>query len=343
MQQTDTPMEQPHAQDEQQAPPRNARPLFGIPWGRQLRAFAIVFSLFIHTAIVLFSAIVIVDEPVADAGEGEEISLAVMSESELSEMSEAELSEDSEVIDETTLEESVTVDDVPMMNDEVVLGDAEAQQVSDPIGAGSVSQSSGGLDIGSGGGSASFFGVEASGSRFAYIVDISGSMSESDRIGQLQRALISSIQELLSHTYFAIFPYSNETFALTGEQWRPAREKAKNQYRGYIETLEASGGTNPLPAFHEVFDLSPRPDAIYFMTDGIFDPGRSTADEALTNEEHRIAREIRRLNSGGHEPAAIHCITFGTNKAQKVMKKIARESNGGKYTHVSSSSGGQTP
>ena len=57
-----------------------------------------------------------------------------------------------------------------------------------------------GLIGGGGTGSTTFFGVEARGQRFLYIVDISGSMTTQGRLTILTRNLAESIDALPPHT-----------------------------------------------------------------------------------------------------------------------------------------------
>jgi hypothetical protein len=78
----------------------------------------------------------------------------------------------------------------------------------------------------------------------------------------------------------------------------------------------------PFPAFEVVFSLRPRPDAIYFMTDGQFEPS--------------VAVELARLNVEDRIP--IHCICFVSKEAEALMKKIAEDS-GGTYTYVAGPGG----
>jgi hypothetical protein len=90
-----------------------------------------------------------------------------------------------------------------------------------------------------------------------------------------------------------------------------------------VPLIAAEGATEPLSAFKIVFTLKPKPDAIYFMTDGEFDEG--------------AAAVIARMNAEWKIP--IHCLTFVSREGERVMKKIAADS-GGTYAHVSGPGGG---
>ena len=184
------------------------------------------------------------------------------------------------------------------------------------LGAGDI-----GLDAsigaGDGSGSASFFGAEAQGSRFCYIVDVSGSMALAGKIEALKGELIRSIAALFENADFIVIPYSGGAAPMGGRaEWTQATDPGKASARRDVLALQTGGTTIPLPAFEIAYQLKPRPDAIYFMTDGEF-------DEA-------IAGEIIRLNTA---EIPIHAITLINDDAAPYMRDIARRS-GGTYHHV---------
>lgn len=175
-----------------------------------------------------------------------------------------------------------------------------------------------GVGAGGGGGGASFFGVEAAGNRFAFIVDVSGSMSVGGKIERLRAELSRSVDALLQNSHFIVVPFSTGAAPLAGKAgWTEASDRGKRGTIRAIETLNADGGTNPSPGFQIVFALRPRPDAIYFMTDGEFQP--------------QVALEIAAMNSEAKIP--VHCLCFVSEESSELMKKIARES-GGSFTFV---------
>ena len=182
---------------------------------------------------------------------------------------------------------------------------------------------------GAGGGAASFFGAEARGTRFAYICDISGSMdagvgvSSIKRIDILKTELGKSLDSLLENAYFFVTLFSTDTKPLGGRlEWIQATDAGKQWQRRTVPLIQAEGSTEPVPAFKMVFSLRPKPDAIYFMTDGEF------------NEEYVAL--IARLNAEWRIP--IHCITFVSREGEKIMRKIAADS-GGTYTHFAGPGG----
>lgn len=189
------------------------------------------------------------------------------------------------------------------------LGGAGGGDIGDGLGLG------GG---GGGGGAASFFGVEAQGSRFAYIVDVSGSM-RGEKIAALKIELGESIKAMLEHMSFLVVMFQSEAFPLGDRRrWMEATEAGKRWALEKIAAIEAAGGTQPWPAFEVVLAQKPAPDAIYFMTDGIFD---------------EIVADQLAVRNTGSQKIPIHCITFVDKSAEELMRRIAADS-GGTYAHV---------
>ena len=117
---------------------------------------------------------------------------------------------------------------------------------------------------------------------------------------------------------YLIVLYSGDSWTLGGRaDWKKATDRIKQNTRRLIARINPNGSTNPSPAFMDVFDVRPRPDAIYFMTDGEF--------------PRQVATEVASMNEGNDIP--IHCITFVSRDAEAVMRQIAARS-GGSYTHV---------
>ncbi|MEO0511355.1 MAG: hypothetical protein AAF108_00445 [Planctomycetota bacterium] len=179
----------------------------------------------------------------------------------------------------------------------------------------------GGLDGGGGASGTSFFGLQARGSRFAYVVDTSGSMLD-DRIERLRVELVQSIDALDSNADFYVVRYSNEASALGQmRKWVDATPQGKSWAGRNVRQLRASGGTQPITGFRLIQGLAPKPDAVFFMTDGSFPPSMAT--------------DILRIQQTLDAP--VHCITFGAEDSTGLMRRIASES-GGQYRHVAGGS-----
>ena len=206
--------------------------------------------------------------------------------------------------------------------DNVSGGAGDSGTFGAPGADGSGTGGGGGDGLGGAGGGAKFFGIEARGSRFMYICDVSGSMSEERRISALRTALIESITALSSSSQFSIVIFETEATQLTGPNWVTANPAGKAEARLLINSISPHGGTQPVPGFIKAFAMRPRPDAAYFMTDGQFGEGKEDATIA----------QIVAIASDQAKKCPIHCITLVETSGEKMMKEIARRS-GGKYRH----------
>jgi len=166
---------------------------------------------------------------------------------------------------------------------------------------------------GSGGGGAKFFGVEARGQRFAYIVDVSGSM-DGGKLKILKDQLITSLAAITDTGSYFVVTFSTDMQPLhPAIRWVEASARNKRDSASAVQRLNAVGGTVPNSAFTTVFSIRPRPDAIYFMTDGQFDGS--------------VAPMVAALNRGTLK-VPIHCIGLGDEVGADQLKQIARESGG---------------
>lgn len=200
--------------------------------------------------------------------------------------------------------------------DQLAGGEALSTITGGPSGGGDVA-GDGGIGAGpggagGGGGGTSFFGVEARGDRFAFIIDISGSML-GDRIAELKSQLKGTILELSETSTFIVITFSTQSNVL-GEkvEWTEATQRKKGWALEMISGLNADGNTIPLDAFKLLQGLRPKPDAIFFMTDGGFDPGL-----IAWLEKNNVGPRVK-----------IHCICFEDNQGETVMKEIAQRSHG---------------
>jgi hypothetical protein len=161
-----------------------------------------------------------------------------------------------------------------------------------------------------------FFGIDGYGQSFVYVVDCSGSMNENDKFERARYELLQSIEQLnKDQSYFVIF-YNHQAHPMEGNRLLLATPAHIAETRQWINFVEADGGTNPLPAL--LFALSMHPDAIYFLSDGQFDPG--------TIHEMRVRnRPNNRLKT---RQIPIHTIAFYDRFAAPLMQAIARNSGG---------------
>jgi hypothetical protein len=138
------------------------------------------------------------------------------------------------------------------------------------------------------------------------------------RMNALRRELARSIEGLLENSQFLVVKYSSVS-QIVGpvEGWQEASGNTKRKMRAAIEGLNSEANTVPVPAFNIVFAHRPRPDAIYFMTDGDF----SDEDADAIIDMYKVYK------------SPVHTICLGYQGGEPHMKKIARATKG-PYTFV---------
>ena len=288
-------------------------------WTPRALAAGIVVSLLLHLMIMVIAGQIRFSHaqaggagPLTDA-----VEMAIATDTELAEIEQELLEAEPPPVPDMPTPELASLEMTDEAGGDEATSLIEAADIGAEVGAGDI----GGGDLGaggSGGGAASFFGVEARGTRFAYVVDVSGSMNIAGKIDLLRQELAKSIEALLENAEFLVVLYNSDASPLGGRTaWVEGTPAGKRWARAALAKVSAGGGTNPLPGFEIVFGRRPRPDAIYFMTDGEFDA--------------QVAVDIMRMNSEARIP--IHCITFVNKDAEELMRRIATHS-GGSYHHV---------
>ncbi|HEX4130337.1 MAG TPA: hypothetical protein VHZ24_09855 [Pirellulales bacterium] len=166
-------------------------------------------------------------------------------------------------------------------------------------------------ELRSGGDDASFFGIRASGKKFVFIVDMSGSMSEGGRFRRAIAELKQSLRGLVtSQEYFIIF-FSNLTVPMPAPDMLAATNDNLLATFRWMKYVEPAGGTFPLVAMQKAHDL--KPSAIFLLSDGAFGPEVFNYISSLPTAEsipiHTIALENR---DGEPMMRAISKATHGT-------------------------------
>ncbi|MDP1660927.1 MAG: VWA domain-containing protein [Phycisphaerales bacterium] len=281
-------------------------------------------SLILHSLILTVFAVV----TIASGGGGGRsligapVEVAIVDSAEVVSLNEGPVTADAPGVDE--VKGMVDLAPMPVVNVAGGNGLTDAGDLGGNMGTGLGGAGAGtGIGIGdgsggSGAGGTSFFGVEARGLRFAFVVDVSGSM-DGEKLDYLKRELAKAIDRLGETASFVVLCFDSETRPLIGTtKLLPAIGKNKKSALEAIGALRAGGGTEPMPALSAALRNRPRPDAIYFMTDGLFD---ATVVESLRGE----------LRGGRNVP--VHCISFIDRSSEALMRRIAQMSDGS-YTHV---------
>lgn len=162
--------------------------------------------------------------------------------------------------------------------------------------------------------SANFYGIEANGNDFVFVVDLSGSMHGA-RFRRARGEVSRSIESLEApQRYFVIF-FSDQEWPMPARDLLEATEENLKATRRWVKLAQCQGGTNPLPALLHALDL--RPDAIFLLSDGRFDPGA-----ALDIQQAQLS-----------PPIPIHTIGFASRAGEPMLRAIS-ESCGGTYRFV---------
>lgn len=292
---------------------------------RQLLLVGLIGSLSLHLLLLVVCALLLVGRGGEGDGAGSpgEVQLAVMTQAELAAMERH--AANAPVIPVPAMEqpdvpdlEALELQELTDFSSQTSLAD----RAMESLGAGDLSGMSELSTGGSGEGSVSFFGAEASGRRIAYVIDMSGSMAMGGKIEFAQRELGKSLEQLRPPMEFFIALFNNKGFTMPGfEQWAEATPaRVREARRAFAHSsVEVGGTTFPVPGFDLVFAQRPLPDAVFFMTDGDFSDSDVSTDAILAFvAQHRVP---------------IHCITLVDKSSEPRMRRIA-EASGGSYTHI---------
>lgn len=289
---------------------------------RRLLIFGIGISLVIHISIMIWLSM-LRSNVIGPGGASEATyEFAILDEEQLSQLEQASFdsveAQEASMAD-VPLETELLAPSVPTV--EMAVGASGSVPTLGASGTGTGGQ----IGLGGGGGTASFFGTGGKGQRFAFIVDISGSMGQNQKLDIAMRELARSIDALPDFAYFHIILFeSNTTEPPSQNGWMRARKGIVRQVIRWLGTIEPNGGTEPRNAFLQAFALDVRPDVIFFLTDGIFN------DISL--------EELAALNARGKK-VIINTIGFGApgEVDQSILRSIASQS-GGQYRFVSTGS-----
>lgn len=287
--------------------------------GWALVLIGLAFSIPVHVAIAIWLMNIFWLRPGPAGGDELTFEFAVVSEASLSESPDAELPDaDAPEVDrpaETVTAMALEAIDPQSGVDGGDRGSLDAGGSGLGGGGGPSGEGGGGLGPGGGGGGTSFFGIGGRGRRFAYIVDVSGSMSQGERMPTSMAELKRSIAALPDYASVFVCLYHSMPVPLPfGEGWVRARPANVARINEWLDRQAPTGGTEPRDAFILSFSLSPPPDVIFFLTDGEIPAG--TADEVLA------------LNTKAKKTVTVHTIAFSADAGQEELRRIARESEG---------------
>ncbi len=184
-------------------------------------------------------------------------------------------------------------------------------------------------------GQASFFGTQANGNRFVYVLDVSGSMNKGSgrRLRRAVNELLRSIEQLHEEQLFYVLLFASSTRQMFDEEsltpaMLPATEENKTRLREWLNSIKATGSTHPQRALHVGLKLSPS--AVFFLSDGKFNKPKPAG--FLGGEVVDAKTVVERSNPG---KIPVHSIAFEDPASRRNMNEISKLT-GGDYRFVTS-------
>lgn len=160
-------------------------------------------------------------------------------------------------------------------------------------------------------GETTFFGLRGSGRRFSWVVDCSGSMSGLP----LQRAkeeLIKSLQRLPQGLEFQIIFFDDLHHTFPPGGFAEVSEESLESAEQFISGIRSGGGTNVQLGMRRALGGTTRPDTVFLLTDGEFDP--------------RTPEMIQTQNEDGQ--TRINTVAFVDRAGEPLLRAIAAENKG---------------
>ncbi|MEM7392075.1 MAG: vWA domain-containing protein, partial [Verrucomicrobiota bacterium] len=110
-------------------------------------------------------------------------------------------------------------------------------------------------------------------------------------------------------------------------KWTRIAKSSKNKLLDHIKDTPMSYGTDWANPFRLVFDLQPKPDVVYFMTDG----------SPQAKNEQEVIKMVKEWNAKTGRKIPINAIAIGDPRIAKNMEGLAKDSNKGQFTVVDTS------
>jgi uncharacterized protein with von Willebrand factor type A (vWA) domain len=137
------------------------------------------------------------------------------------------------------------------------------------------------------------------------------------KLEHVKEEILETISSLRGAQRFQLIFFSSRPQPFPHQGWQHPKAD-RDKLIAFLNQVNSGGGTAPASSFQEAFRLSPPPDVIYFMTDGLFSGS--------------VPDEVNRMNTS-RPKVPIHAISFVDRSAESLMRKIAEDS-GGTYNHV---------
>lgn len=173
-----------------------------------------------------------------------------------------------------------------------------------------------------------FFGSEAYGRRFVFILDASGSMNQGARFKRAAEELLDTLDGLSEEQEFFVVLFQGQAFPMLRQspetaRMLPATEENKQQLEYWLAGVHPISWSDPREAIRLALKL--KPSAIFLLSDGEFKSGPRTK---------RLGGATLRLTGHLNESRVpIHTIAYEDAVNRRVLRAMARTS-GGSYQYV---------
>jgi len=167
-----------------------------------------------------------------------------------------------------------------------------------------------GFDDEGAGAEVEFYGVKASGRRFVFVTDCSGSMDGYPLL-RLKEQLHAVLGDLPARIEFFIVFFNHGPIPLPVKGCLAATDAHKRRALAWVDAIQADGGTDPSQAL--AIALALEPSVVFLLTDGMFPPEPAFQAIAQRNRGRR---------------AQINTIAIGQQGAEPVLRRIAAENRG---------------
>jgi hypothetical protein len=204
--------------------------------------------------------------------------------------------------------------------DAIAVAAASLQQFDAEVSSGRVRPGAG----------AQFYGIEAEGSTFVFIVDRSNSM-RGEKLQEAKNELMYAVRRLSAEQkFYVIFFAGWSEFMRFDPQGLPepapvsATTENIAKLAAWVDWIQVEPWTSPLDAVK--FAMQIAPDAVFLLTDGEFTDNGRTMRFLQSNKSTKVA-------GSGDTRVAIHCVGFHDRAGEPALKRIAQQF-GGNYRFV---------
>ena len=161
-----------------------------------------------------------------------------------------------------------------------------------------------------------------------FLLDRSGSMVDSFDV--VRQEMLRSVGYMKPDRRFHVVLFSDgQPLENTPRRMIPATPKAKLALVDYIQTVRASGRTDPVPAIKRAFDEIGRGSrgrnvVIHLLTDGVF-PDNEAVLNVIRNRNAALRVPINTILYGNRPPAAEKVLTEIANESKGTYRFISRD------------------